>query len=419
MREPACAALRHRTPPVRTWAARLCYRDAFMRKRTIIVGDLHLTRETPKAVRADLVRLLSAHPGSRFVVAGDLFDLSADGTRKSFDEPLAAAVGAMPEVGRALAEHLDRDGEIWLVSGNHDAEVGEEDAVTRMADALGVRGAARARLSTSAWFMRDANVHIEHGHVFDPDNAPRHPLDPEATSLGVHFVEEFIQPTGAHAYLNANDGTPLKLFLSAFSRHGLRGPYIVYRYFHAAFSALARSGACHAHVGRPAADDPWVSAWAARRGIEPDCVRDLIAQGAEPTLASRRRTFMRLYLDRVFATVATASGAAICATGQLAAGGALSAAGALGLVTSWAIGHNRYRGRVSDALREGAKRVRDVSGAKLVVFGHTHRPDAGDGYANTASFAFAGGLPGRPYLVVDDAWAPSPRADRLFLAPLG
>ena len=78
-------------------------------------------------------------------------------------------------------------------------------------------------MRVSPWFFREGGLHVEHGHLYDPDNAPAHPLV-GAPSLGVHFVEEFIAKTGAFAYLNANDGTPLELFLCAFPGTGARAP---------------------------------------------------------------------------------------------------------------------------------------------------------------------------------------------------
>ena len=45
--------------------------------------------------------------------------------------------------------------------------------------------------------------------------------------------------------------------------------------------------------------------------------------------------------------------------------------------------------------------MRDATGARLVVFGHTHREALEEGYANTGSFAFPGRSPGRPYLEIE------------------
>ena len=52
-------------------------------------------------------------------------------------------------------------------------------------------------------------------------------------------------------------------------------------------------------------------------------------------------------------------------------------------------------------------------GAKLVVFGHTHREALADGYANTGSFAFHGSAPGRPFLEIEGT-EEHPRAVRRY-----
>ncbi len=98
-------------------------------------------------------------------------------------------------------------------------------------------------------------------------------------------------------------------------------------------------------------------------------------------------------------------------SGRQRAGLATIAAGAGLLAASWAQGHDRYSGTVTDRLQEGARAVRETSGAKLVVFGHTHREALEDGYANTGSFAFPGRSPGRPFLEIEGA-ADHPRAVR-------
>jgi hypothetical protein len=55
--------------------------------------------------------------------------------------------------------------------------------------------------------------------------------------------------------------------------------------------------------------------------------------------------------------------------------------------------------------------VRRAAGADLVVFGHAHEIADRDGYANTASFAFPRGVPGRPFLEIANG-----HAERRFLA---
>jgi len=48
-------------------------------------------------------------------------------------------------------------------------------------------------------------------------------------------------------------------------------------------------------------------------------------------------------------------------------------------------------------LYAGAELVRRVTGARLVVFGHTHCEDATEGYVNSASFSYTA-RQGSPYL---------------------
>ena len=384
--------------------------------RTLVLGDLHLTRHTPRAVTDDLARLLRAHGGARVVVAGDLFDLSADDPQARRDHAVERAIAAHPTARAALADHVHRGGELWLVGGNHDAEVGVQGFDGTLADALGIGHDARARLRTTPWFFREGAVHIEHGHVYDPDNAPAHPLIQGEASLGVHFVEEFIAPTGAHRYLNANDGTPLKLFVSSFSWYGKRAPYVIYRYFHAAFSALLRSGpmyrAAHEIEQGHARVEDFVRAFDVPREL----VVGLIALGAEPTLESLSRTFTRLYLDRVAATLAIAGGLGALGLGHAHAGAAVLAMGSLLMGGSWARGHNRYAGNVTDRLADAATRIAETTDAKLVIFGHTHREALGGSYANTASFAFPREAPGRPYLELGGTLT-DPRVERRYLMP--
>jgi predicted phosphodiesterase len=359
-------------------------------KRTIVVGDLHLSRGAPKKVGDAFAKLLGDHPGSRVVVCGDFFDFSADHPTSSVED----ALGAHPLAKKSLAEHVERGGELWLAAGNHDSEVGSGDFASRLACALGLRS-PQGRIRISPWFFRIGSVHIEHGHLFDPDNAPAHPLVQGEVSLGVHFVRELIAKTGAHAYLNRNDETPLKLFLSSFTLYGQRAPFVIYKYFETAFRALARSGPFFRSVDP---DEACVATFARDAGISEAEARRLASIAPPPTLASMTRTFARLYLDRVAATLALASGAGLFAFGKRGAGASLAALGAIGLVVSWSISHDRYGGAVEERLRRGAADVRQVCAADLVIFGHTHREHESEGYANTGSFAFPRTDRGRPYL---------------------
>ncbi|MBK8254632.1 MAG: hypothetical protein IPK82_18460 [Polyangiaceae bacterium] len=369
--------------------------------RTLVLADLHLVGQTPKSLGDDLCALVRAHPGSRIVVAGDLFDLPSEMPNLARDKALASVMEAQSHVRAAFAEHVDRGGQLWLVSGNHDAEVGAPDFRDALANAFGVTGEARARIRTTPWFFRDGDVHIEHGHLFDPDNAPAHPLVIGVRSLGTHFVEELIAPTGAHRYLNANDQTPLRLLLSAFQWYGLRGPYVVYRYFHTAITAMLASGPFYGghHETKHGRDRE--EAFASEHAVPMEWIEQLLVRGATPTMTSFQNTFARLYFDRVIATLSIMAGAGALAFRHKRTGAAAITAGSALLAASWARGHDRYSGTVTEQLRDGASAVRDATSAKLVVLGHTHREALEDGYANTGSFSFYRDSPGRPFLEIE------------------
>lgn len=381
--------------------------------RTLVLADLHLVGQTPRPLGEDLAALVAAHPGARIVLAGDLFDLPSEMPNVARDRALASAMGAQAHVRAALAEHVDRGGELWLVSGNHDAEVGAPDFRDALAAAFGVTGAARGRIRTTPWFFREGALHLEHGHLFDPDNAPAHPLVLGARSLGTHFVEEFIAPTGAHRYLNANDQTPLKLLTSAFAWYGVRGPYVVYRYFHTALTAMAASGPFYGAHHEPARGKEHEPSFAEEHGVPHALVERLVALGADPTMTSFAGTFARIYFDRVVATLSILGGLGAAMAGRTRAGAVVAAAGAALMTASWAKGHDRYTGTVAERLRDGATAVREATGARLVVFGHTHREALEDGYANTGSFAFHRDAPGRPFLEIEGT-EEHPRAVRRY-----
>ena len=381
-------------------------------RSTLVVGDLHLSRHTSSAVDRDLCAMLGEHGGARVIFVGDFFDLSAETPRVAPDRAIAQGFEAHPQVRAAVARHLESGGEAVWLSGNHDPELGERDGKDEIARALGLSPAAKARARTTPWFFRDGALHVEHGHMYDADNAPAHPLASPRGTLGVHFVEEFIAPTGAFSYLNTNDKPPLELLVSAFRVYGRRGPHVVYRYFRAAFSALGKSGPFHT-PGDAKAWDARLADFLVDAGLDDASVHRLVAEGATPTMTDLRATLARLYLDRVAGTVAVMAGLFAFAAGRRTLGLALGAAGLGGLAWSWSRGHDRYGGKVPERLDDGARRVARATGAKLVVFGHAHAIADRDGYSNTASFAFPRSGEGRPFLQVEGS-ASAPRAVRRF-----
>jgi UDP-2,3-diacylglucosamine pyrophosphatase LpxH len=387
--------------------------------RTLVLGDLHLSTHAPRGAKADLVALLEAHRGARIVFAGDFFDLSAEVSsslrrREAFasqSRSVSAGFSAHASVAQALAEHVEREGEIVWLSGNHDCEIGEDASV--IARALRLSPAAAARVKTTPWFYKQGGLHVEHGHLYAPDNAPPHPLASSRGTLGVHFVEEFIAKTGAFAYLNANDDTPLRLLVSAFRWYGTRAPQVVYRYFRAAFAALGKSGRFYDGARDAARAEAGLEDFLASSGLDEETARALMAERATPTMSSMQATIARLYLDRVAATVALLAGMSAFALGKRRLALLLGAAGLGGLAWSWSRGHDRYGGKVPTRLDDAARRVARAAGASLVVFGHAHEIADREGYSNTASFAFPRGGGKRPYLEIEGS-RDNPHAVRRF-----
>ncbi len=365
---------------------------------TIAFADVHLVRSTPPSVSADLARLVRSHKGARLVSVGDLFDLSSEHPPRAPSLAVRAVLEAHADLGRALAEHVETGGELCLVAGNHDACVREPSFARDLADALALGREARRRVSASPWFFRWGDVHVEHGHLYDPDNAPEHPLVEGHDGLGVHFVKEFIAPTGAHRYLTVNDETPLRLFVSAFRWYGPRAPYVVYRYFRTAFGALAGSGPFYPAGHERQAGDERVREFLEAHQVPSDLPAQLLELAAEPTRRSFAKTASRLYLDRVLATLGLASAAPLALAGHRRASLAAFAASALAMGLSWAAGHNRFRGTVKEHLRQSALRVAEATGASMVLLGHTHEEAHEGRYVNTGSFSFSRTGQGRPYV---------------------
>jgi UDP-2,3-diacylglucosamine pyrophosphatase LpxH len=363
----------------------------------------------------DLARLLEQHAGAHVIVAGDLFDLVLEAEPSRRARAIAEVLDAHPAVRAGLGGFLDRGGALTLLGGNHDADLAQPATRRALLDALRVAPEARSRLELSPWFWREEGVHVEHGHFYDPDNAPAHPLVVGEPSLGVHFSADFMRATQAHRYLSSNDGTPLEMFLAAFRWYGPRAPYVIYRFFRAAFGALMRSGPLYrAHQERARGVEE-LARFAQRAGLSADLVEQVLRLGATSTLESFSDTFARLYLDRALSTIVTGAGLGALASGHRGAGGAAALAGSLLLVMSWLHARDRYRGAVVDCLSAAAARIADETDAGLVLFGHTHREALEERYANTGSFAFPRTAPGRPYLSIETG-SGRPRATRHYLA---
>jgi hypothetical protein len=262
---------------------------------------------------------------------------------------------------------------------------------------------SEAPLFVCPWFVRRGGVHIEHGHVYDPDNAPLHPLapwSPLTEPLGVALTRRFLVPCGALSLVHAHETTPLAGLARVMRLFGHRGPLVVARYFGVA-AAL-----CWQSLGQrggfdPLQDELAVETFARDADVDLDCVRALLR--SLPAATHRRfiRTFRRLYLDRACATAAALGAVAVSVTtgGAAPVAGALVAAGYLG-ASCLGEGTSRYAGRLEVRLRTAARSIGLITGSRLVILGHSHHGDSAPGYANPGSFGYPDANVPR-YILVD------------------
>ena len=370
-------------------------------KPIIVTSDLHLSASGSAGTVRDLTRLMRDNPGHEFILAGDVFNLSWEAPGRSAVESMLGLLSALPELANALRERLTVGAPVTLLAGNHDA--GLMSAEIRDALLQRLELGPNAALEIAPWFVRRGRVHVEHGHFYDPDNAPAHPLaewGPDTEPLGIAITRRFVRPSGAHHFSHAHETTPLAGISKAFRVYGARTPLIIAEWFRVAGKLCLETRRSDRFDAERSAGEAALSAFAHLVELEPEVLRTLLAAGAVPTHRDFQKTFMRLYFDRVFASVGLLlNGAAYLAWKSRVSGVAGLLAG-LYLIQSVQRTGNRYEDLPVERLRAAAARVRELTCAEAVIFGHTHRVDEVPGYANSGSFGYS--QHGRPYVRVDE-----------------
>jgi len=379
-------------------------------KPLIVTSDLHLSGAASAGTASDLARLMRDNPGHELMLAGDVFNLSWEAPGRSAVEALSALLSELPELAHALREKLAAGEKVTLLAGNHDAGLMSGEIRDALLHRLEL--APNAALEVASWFVRRGAVHIEHGHFYDPDNAPAHPLaewSPETEPLGIAITRRFVRTSGAHHFSHAHETTPLAGISKAFRVYGARTPLIIAEWFRVAGRLCMETRRAHRFDAEMSAGEAALADFARLVELDPEVLRSLLEGGAVPTHQDLQKTFMRLYFDRVFASIGLLlSGAAYLAWKSRAAGITGLLAG-LYLIQSVQRTGNRYEDLPVERLRAAAARVRQLTGAEAVIFGHTHQVDEGNGYANSGSFGYS--QHGRPYVRVDETGVP--RVERM------
>ncbi|MCA9626170.1 MAG: metallophosphoesterase [Myxococcales bacterium] len=377
--------------------------------RLLVASDVHLGPHTPSRVDRALARCLQSHPDHELVLAGDIFDLSLEPRGSDLGQALNQLITRTSELPRALRKHLSAGQPVTLLVGNHDAELLTEPGRDALLRSLELHRSAP--LHVAPWFIRRGGVHIEHGHLYDPDNAPTHPLAcwKEGTEpLGIALTRRFLVPSGATYFAHAHQTTPLKGLLDAFVQYGINAPRIVYQYFHAAICLTLESRATSPQASllqdEKQLGQGRLGEFAESVGLDLHVLTELLRGATPPTHHDFAETFMRLYFDRILcAVIGTVGSAALLPLHPGAALGLALLASAY-LAQSIALQGSRYSEAPRDRLRTAAARVAETSGADLVVFGHTHHEDEAPGYINSGSFAF-GRQESHGFLVIEDGVA--------------
>jgi UDP-2,3-diacylglucosamine pyrophosphatase LpxH len=367
----------------------------------IVVSDAHLGPTSPAGAGRDLARLVAAYGGTEVILAGDIFDLSFAPTTGHSAELLKAILEAHPELCQALGHHVHSGGTLTLIPGNHDAALGDQTLHDLLLSLCELRDTAP--LHVAPWFVRRGTLHVEHGHVYDPDNAPAHPLAEwvdQTEPLGVALTRRFVARSGASHFIHAQDSTPVDALAKAFKVYGRRAPGMIAQYFRTAIALCVQGGAgLSQHVEREVSVGQGRAAgFASSVGLSLEQLERMVAGTPAPTHLSRRDLFFRLYFDRVLASLLLLG--SVMALPRRPTAPLVAAASLAYLAGSMARGRDRYGALPVVRLREAAERVRELSGAHFVIFGHTHNEDASAGYLNSGSFAFPAAT-GRPYVHVD------------------
>lgn len=369
----------------------------------LIASDVHLQPLGSERSARRLAQLVANHPGHELVLAGDVFNLSVDRPSRDPGESARATLHSYPELVAALRQHLSAGHAVTFVAGNHDAGILTHGTRERLLELCGLGG--DARLAIEPWFIRRGGVHIEHGHAHDPDNAPAHPLavwSPESEPLGIALTRRFLSPHDAFAFAHAHHTTPLEGLKRTFTTFGARAPWMVAHYFAMSGRLTAEAAVPERLAAEKARGAAALKAFAERNGLAPEMVQALFDALPRPTHEDFEHTFFRLYFDRVLATAGVATGGLRLLFGGPVGilGGAIALSSALYLRRSVKQGVDRYSSLPVKRLYAGAELVRRLTGAELVVFGHTHCEDEAEGYKNSASFSYTQRT-GSPYLFID------------------
>jgi hypothetical protein len=401
----------------------------------IILSDVHLgdkeTMARNAASRASQARELSRlfdyyrenrvdEKPWRLIIAGDLLDFVEVTALPSEDELNAAGIklnrnrrkyglAGTPresawklgrivadnrEVFAALAAFIMAGNELFIISGNHDAnwvfaEVRDKflDLLAALApEGQGIRETITARVRFNPWFYYEpGQLWVEHGHQFDPYNsfeyvlAPLHPrkneVAPTIGTVAQRYLTNLISNLNPYA---ENTAGFFDYFSWLYKVQGWDGFKVLWHYLTASTRLLFMSGRLRRRK-RYVAQLKAEYRLSRRLGIQRRAFRRLRRIQRRPLLRSWRLTASYVNLDKMMMLMAYIAGSVYLWWMPLSLIETIVAIAVLitslyGVVNLLSLGRKRL---TRDSFFGSGAKAAKILGVRNVVMGHQHEPYLG------------------------------------------
>ena len=391
----------------------------------LLISDLHLGSHLKPRMRGEYVhlaaridealpRFLDHYRGRgrwHLVVNGDFIDFwnieEAGGAARAGArageavaiERLHAALDAYPGVEDALVRFLEAGHGIVFVAGNHDAELlypGVQRALRERLEGAGA-GEAEGALSTTGaihlaalragqvhfvpWFLHEPGaLWIEHGHLFDPACRTTDPLAPTRRGHLVQSLAEVATRSFTNLMPEIDYDAPDRYTGADYVRwaaaRGLRFVLLVVFLYLRMVGRMLALWAAAGRVDRAgkAAHKERLERVAANAGLQMSTLTALEEMAPPPSAATVGGVLSVTALDVI---LTFAVGAVVVLVGARAMGLALTIAAPLAVVVGAGLARQVVRRRerrvIADAMSGVAGAIGAVTGAPLVLMGHSHR----------------------------------------------
>jgi len=314
-------------------------------------------------------------------------------------------LSAHPDWIASLTRFIRRGGRVVFVIGNHDVELHWPSVQLRVREVLGVNSTSGERpigeqpeddpVVFCPWFyLSQGDTYISHGHLYDNLCSTETAIDPIISVAGKPRVRVpfgdlagrymlngmgYFNPHSTDNYIKPSAWS----YLAFWFRYGFRTqPFLLWTWFWGAMATLLVS--LRDHVRPPMRDpltvDKKVRDIALRSGVTPSMVRQLDALNVSSSSRNPIRLLRELWLDRalLFFAVLFAAWQIILHINVAWSISTWWVALPIALLLPPYLGYARS---VSSTVfkqpllsEERARLIAQITGAKRVVFGHTHVP---------------------------------------------